>query len=237
MDYEKTSNAIRTARIAAGYTQAQAAGLLGKSQTTVAAWETGRAMPPAPMIIELAKLYGVSSDYLLGLSDYYSDTHEKVIKALFGGTQAPSFSNEVTKIIATLSEISEELGTQDSIVDESITCITEAMQEFNKLLSCFILYYRVIWIYDSSFAPLVRKLIKLQPDGFEFSEKELSIIAKIEEYENRIEEYDPAGFEAFETDSISIIRSVEGSLSKLALLLQHRLNDAHKDFIGTANKE
>ena len=165
MDYEKTSKAIRTARIAAGYTQAQVAELLGKAQTTVAAWETGRAMPPAPMIIELAKLYAVSSDYLLGLSEHYSVAHreENVPSRYFDCIKHLCTAVEAT--IAYLAEYLPQLlpnaddciyaaidcfcGLSDSFLDAIENKVdpsqykANSINEITKMVICFYDYYDV----------------------------------------------------------------------------------------------
>ena len=41
----------------------------GISQTAIAKWELGKTEPTASAIIALAKFFGESSDYLLGLID------------------------------------------------------------------------------------------------------------------------------------------------------------------------
>lgn len=69
MENENIAAAIRKSRLQAGFTQKDVASALGKGQTTVASWETGRSQPDAATIIVLAKLFDVSSDYLLGISD------------------------------------------------------------------------------------------------------------------------------------------------------------------------
>ena len=53
-----------------GYTQKQVAKILNKSETGYASWEQGLAEPGLCDIISLCELYGVTSDYLIGLSNY-----------------------------------------------------------------------------------------------------------------------------------------------------------------------
>ncbi len=52
-----------------GNTQAALADQLGVSLPTVRAWEQGKSSPSHEMLVAICKLYHVSSDYLLGLSD------------------------------------------------------------------------------------------------------------------------------------------------------------------------
>ena len=42
---------------------------LGVSQPTLSAWESERKSAPVEAVIKMATLYGVTTDYLLGLSD------------------------------------------------------------------------------------------------------------------------------------------------------------------------
>ncbi len=52
-----------------GDTQAVLAKRLGVSLPTVRAWEQEKSSPSHEMLVAICRLYGVSSDYLLGLSD------------------------------------------------------------------------------------------------------------------------------------------------------------------------
>lgn len=49
--------------------QSQLAKALGVSQKAVSLWESGDRVPSATVIASLAKYFGVSSDYLLGLDE------------------------------------------------------------------------------------------------------------------------------------------------------------------------
>ncbi len=52
-----------------GDTQATLADRLGVSLPTVRAWEQEKSSPSHEMLVAICRLYAVSSDYLLGLSD------------------------------------------------------------------------------------------------------------------------------------------------------------------------
>ena len=60
---------IRDLREDSDYTQEYVAHVLGTSQTMYARYERGANELPIRHLISLCKLYNVSSDYLLGLSD------------------------------------------------------------------------------------------------------------------------------------------------------------------------
>ncbi len=50
-------------------TQSQIAQLIGTSQSYYAQYENGRRELPIRHLVKLAKFYGVSTDYILGLTD------------------------------------------------------------------------------------------------------------------------------------------------------------------------
>lgn len=52
-----------------GDTQADLAARLGVSLPTVRAWEQEKSAPGHDMLVRICRMYRVSSDYLLGLSD------------------------------------------------------------------------------------------------------------------------------------------------------------------------
>jgi transcriptional regulator with XRE-family HTH domain len=60
---------IRNLRVDKGYTQKQVGEYLGISQNTYSQYEIGVLNYPVDVIIKLAQLYGVSTDYLLGLTN------------------------------------------------------------------------------------------------------------------------------------------------------------------------
>lgn len=60
---------LRDLREDADLTQTQIAQYLGMSQTGYSKYETGENDVPTQVLIALAKLYGTSTDYLLGLTD------------------------------------------------------------------------------------------------------------------------------------------------------------------------
>lgn len=52
-----------------GMTQAELAKRLSITRASVNAWEMGLSLPSTPFIVELVRIFHVSSDYLLGLDD------------------------------------------------------------------------------------------------------------------------------------------------------------------------
>ena len=60
---------IRQAREQNQMTQAELAKFLGITRASVNAWEQGISAPSTPYLVELAKLFKVSTDYLLGIKN------------------------------------------------------------------------------------------------------------------------------------------------------------------------
>lgn len=58
---------IRGLRERVGYSQAELARKLSITRSSVNAWESGLSAPTAAYIVDLAKLFHVSSDFILGL--------------------------------------------------------------------------------------------------------------------------------------------------------------------------
>lgn len=53
-----------------GMTQKQTAGAPGLNSVTYLHYEKAQREPPSSLLADIAKYYGVTTDYLLGLSDY-----------------------------------------------------------------------------------------------------------------------------------------------------------------------
>lgn len=63
-------NRLKELRLAHGYkSQKELADILFVNQTAVSQWERGVTMPSGPMLLKLSRMYGVSTDYILGNSN------------------------------------------------------------------------------------------------------------------------------------------------------------------------
>ena len=60
-----TADRIRALREARGWTQAELARRLNITRNGVNSWEQGLSMPSPACLVDLAKLFSVSTDYLL----------------------------------------------------------------------------------------------------------------------------------------------------------------------------
>ena len=63
------SQQIRALRLAKGITQTQLADRLGVTKQSVSNWENDNIQPSAEMVVRLAEVFSVSTDYLLGLRE------------------------------------------------------------------------------------------------------------------------------------------------------------------------
>ena len=61
------SEKIKALREELGYTQSELSKLLGITRSSVNAWELGISVPSTQYIVELAQIFKVSTDYLLGV--------------------------------------------------------------------------------------------------------------------------------------------------------------------------
>ena len=63
---------IKALRTTHNFTQAELARKLGITRNGVNSWEQALSIPSPNYIVELSKLFGVSTDYLFGLSEHAS---------------------------------------------------------------------------------------------------------------------------------------------------------------------
>lgn len=61
---------IKQLRKEAKFTQTQLANMLSTSQDTISIWELDKALPDVESVIKLCKIFDVSADFLLGLTEY-----------------------------------------------------------------------------------------------------------------------------------------------------------------------
>ena len=60
---------IKEERQQKGYTQGQLAEMISTTQSTIGKYEREELQPNVETIVKLCKVFGVTSDYLLGLED------------------------------------------------------------------------------------------------------------------------------------------------------------------------
>lgn len=62
-------NRLKTLRLKENLTQAQLAQKLGLTKSVISAYETGLRLPSYDILIHIAQIYRVSTDYLLGIEN------------------------------------------------------------------------------------------------------------------------------------------------------------------------
>lgn len=67
-----TADRIKELRETSGYTQAELARKLSVTRTSVNAWEMGISIPTVEKIIELSRIFHVSTNYILGVEEAQS---------------------------------------------------------------------------------------------------------------------------------------------------------------------
>lgn len=65
-----TADRIKALREARGWTQAELARRMNMTRNGINSWEQGFSMPSPPSLVDLARLFSVSTDYLLGVENY-----------------------------------------------------------------------------------------------------------------------------------------------------------------------
>ncbi len=67
-----TAERIKALRTARGWTQSELARRLCITRNGVNSWEQGLSMPSSAFLVELARVFSVSTDYLLGVEGHES---------------------------------------------------------------------------------------------------------------------------------------------------------------------
>lgn len=65
-----TADRIKALREARRWTQAELARRMNMTRNGINSWEQGLSMPSPPSLVDLARLFSVSTDYLLGVENY-----------------------------------------------------------------------------------------------------------------------------------------------------------------------
>lgn len=83
MTREDIARIIKESRLSAGLTQMQVAEAIGRPQTTIASWESGKSQPDANTLFELFRVLGRSVDEAFGFKPRNLDSleQEAAIKA------------------------------------------------------------------------------------------------------------------------------------------------------------
>ena len=116
------------------------------SRQAISRWENGTALPDAQNVLQISKMFGVTTDYLLN-DDYESD---KDIPAIQNATQETEYiiskkrrGHLIAAVCFTVSWFCSLIGVVNSVtdVDLGLSCFTMALCAGNAIAQ-FILYFR-----------------------------------------------------------------------------------------------
>lgn len=96
-DLYDISHKIKLLRINKGLSQKQLADLLGVNSSVVSKYETSAVVPSIAVIKKLTKVFGISSDELLGLTDKKYVDLEELLKSTIDLTNLPNEDVEYIK--------------------------------------------------------------------------------------------------------------------------------------------
>lgn len=111
MNSSKLANRLKSLREKHGYLQKFVADKLGIRSNTLSGYENGTRSPDPEMLVELANLYNVTTDYLLG--------HEKDV----------SDNDEEKKRIAIINKIAREFPDMDLMFNDIKNWTSEDFEE------------------------------------------------------------------------------------------------------------
>lgn len=80
MDNVKIGKLIGELRRNKGLTQQELGDMVGVGFRAISKWERGMTMPDISSLVELSKIFGIKTDYILSLSSYYRNVKSKTLK-------------------------------------------------------------------------------------------------------------------------------------------------------------
>lgn len=87
---------LRELRLKRGLTQEALAKRLGFVKSTISQWESGNRVPSEDVLRQIAEIFGVSVDYLIGYSDI-PDTAERISDAISSDPELANFWKEIKR--------------------------------------------------------------------------------------------------------------------------------------------
>ena len=110
---EKLPKRLKELREAKGYLQKYVADKIGVKSNTLSGYENGTRSPDPEMIVKLAELYNVTTDYLLGKSDDPNKTEEEELEEFIDNVRVwykdePESKEEKLKLFNKMFDIFKE---------------------------------------------------------------------------------------------------------------------------------
>ena len=124
-------------RTTKGVTQEDVAQNLSISNKTISKWENGASMPDLPMLIELSKYYGVTTDTLLGLSEVKKQgTIEEVCSSFKGLDRKQSVLKAFETVRSIIPAMYENVsGYNDDVYDRENVFPSEISRFYRSHIS------------------------------------------------------------------------------------------------------
>lgn len=133
-------------RKANGWSQEDFAEKLNVSRQAISRWENGTALPDAQNVLQISKLFHVSTDYLLN-DDYESDRDIPAVKTATAETDALFLKKKNLHLVAaisfTIASLCWIIGIANSTHDvaTALLGISFALSTFNAVAQ-FVLYFK-----------------------------------------------------------------------------------------------
>lgn len=142
----KLQDKIIECRKANGWSQEDLADKLNVSRQAISRWENGTALPDAQNILQISRLFRVTTDYLLN-DDYESDNDIPAVKTATEETEAMFVKKKHLHLIAAISFSIAALcwitGMANSAYDVATALFgfSSALCTFNAIVQ-FVLYFK-----------------------------------------------------------------------------------------------
>ena len=132
------SDRLKELRARYRISQAELASKLGVAQQTVASWETDKSSPNYSLLTKIAQIFNVSSDYMLGLSDYMriAEVHgsgDRVdVYAEVDGDKSPSYYHDPE--VAQIAQAMHDAPGMRVMFDASRRLSKESIEEVQNFI-------------------------------------------------------------------------------------------------------
>lgn len=132
----KISEKLVELRTLKGVTQDDVAQALSVSNKTISKWETGASMPDLSMLVDISRYYGVTTDFLLGLSDgEKNSTKEEVYSSFKGLDRKESVFKAFETVKSIIPAIFGTVAGHDDANDKSEVFPVESQRYSRSLIS------------------------------------------------------------------------------------------------------
>ena len=155
----KLSDKITKLRKANGWSQEELAEQLNVSRQAISRWENGTALPDANNLLQLSKLFNVTTDYLLN-EDYSSDNDIPCVKEVRSILKFQKARHGKGYIVASVGEAAGEIPFTAYFAKKSyIENNEQTIQEFTNAI-----YEGQVWVKEHSAKEIAESIQSFFPD-------------------------------------------------------------------------